>query len=384
MLAAVGATYGKTYLHEVTGRDACFAGYLVRFRPNHELDSEFFSYWTQGDSYWSQLHSGVIQSTIQNFSASRYKGLSLALPPLPEQRFIVRYLNYVDRRIRRYVRTKERLIGLLEEEQQAIINQAVTRGLDPSVRLKSSGVEWLGDVPEHWEVRRLKTLCDRSGQYGANVASVNYQEHGVRFLRTTDIAEDGSLRSDGVYTPESLVPDHILSDGDILVSRSGTVGRSFHYKERRHGRCSFAGYLVRFSPSRDLLSRYLFLFTKTAAFDAFLGTASISSTIENVNAEKYANTDLPLPPIDEQTAIVDHLGKIVADSAADIAHVRRQVELVQEYRTRLIADVVTGKLDVREAAAGLPDEGDDEDAMAEGVFRASSMDEGLHDSNGLA
>ena len=322
--------------------------------------------------------------TIMHIYSRQLKYLWFPLPPLPEQRTIVRYLEYVDRRIRRYVSAKEKLIELLEEEKQAIINQAVTRGLDPSVRLKPSGVEWLGDVPEHWEVRRLKTLCDRSGQYGANVASVNYQEHGVRFLRTTDIAEDGSLRSDGVYMPESLVPDHILSDGDILVSRSGTVGRSFHYKERKHGRCSFAGYLVRFSPSRDLLSTYLFLFTKTGVFDTFLSTVSISSTIENVNAEKYANAHLPLPSIDEQAAIVNHLGKIVAGTEADIARARRQVEVMQEYRTRLIADVVTGKLDVREAAAGLPDEGNDEEAMAEGVFRAGSMDEGLHDSNGLA
>ena len=80
------------------------------------------------------------------------------LPPLPEQAAIVRYLDYVDRRIRRYVGAKRKLIALLEEEKQAVINQAVTRGLDPNVQLKPSSVEWLGDVPEHWEVRRLKTV----------------------------------------------------------------------------------------------------------------------------------------------------------------------------------------------------------------------------------
>lgn len=84
--------------------------------------------------------------------------MQIPLPPVPEQCAIVRYLDYVDQRVGRYVRTKERLIGLLEEEKQAIINQAVTRGLDPSVRMKASGVEWLGDVPEHWERRRLKTV----------------------------------------------------------------------------------------------------------------------------------------------------------------------------------------------------------------------------------
>ena len=155
LLAAVGATYGKSYIYGGNRGKACFAGYLVRFRPSEEVQANFISYWTESDTYWHQIHSGVIQSTIQNFSAGRYKRLSISLPPLPEQRAIVRYLDHVDRRIRRYVSAKRKLIALLEEEKQAVINQAVTRGLDPNVRLKPSGVEWLGDVPEHWEVTKL-------------------------------------------------------------------------------------------------------------------------------------------------------------------------------------------------------------------------------------
>ena len=93
---------------------------------------------------------------IQNIDASSYLSELVGVPPLPEQAAIVRYLDYVDRRIRRYVAAKRKLIALLEEEKQAIINQAVTRGLDPNARLKPSGVEWLGDVPVHWEVRRAK------------------------------------------------------------------------------------------------------------------------------------------------------------------------------------------------------------------------------------
>ena len=156
LLAAVGATYGKSYIYGGKTGEACFAGYLVRFRANKEVKPEFISYWTQGDTYWHQTHSAVIQSTIQNFSAGRYKGLTISLPPIPEQRAIVRYLDHMDRRIRRYVSAKRKLIALLEEEKQAVINQAVTRGLDPNVRLKPSGVEWLGDVPAHWEVGPVK------------------------------------------------------------------------------------------------------------------------------------------------------------------------------------------------------------------------------------
>ena len=94
------------------------------------------------------------KATIAHFTSEKLAAFRLALPPLPEQAAIVRYLDYVDRRVRRYVTAKERLIGLLEEEKQAVINRAVTRGLDPNVPLKPSGVEWLGDVPEHWDVIR--------------------------------------------------------------------------------------------------------------------------------------------------------------------------------------------------------------------------------------
>ena len=119
------------------------------------------------------------------------------LPPLSEQRAIVRYLDHVDRRIRRYIGAKQKLIDLLEEEKQAIINQAVTRGLDPNVRLKPSGVEWLSDVPEHWEVRRLKTLCQMKSGEGITAESIEttgeYPVYGGNGLRgyTSRYTHDG-------------------------------------------------------------------------------------------------------------------------------------------------------------------------------------------------
>ncbi len=278
------------------------------------------------------------------------------LPPPPEQAAITRHLDRANERIRRYISAKRKLIDLLEEEKQATIHRAVTRGLDDGARLEPSGVEWLGDVPAHWEVRRLKSVCSQSGLYGANIASTHYQESGIRFLRTTDITDDGQLRKGGVFLHKELVEGYILEDGDILISRSGTVGRSFLYQSRLHGPCSYAGYLVRFVPGYHAIPKYIFLFTKTQAFEGFLHAMAISSTIKNVNADKYANAHIPLPPLPEQAAIVEYLDKATANIDAAIARARRLIELLEEYRTRLIADVVTGKLDVRDAAASLPGE----------------------------
>ena len=181
------------------------------------------------------------------------------------------------------------------------------RALKPYPAYKDSRIAWLGEVPEHWQVRRLKTLCSRSALYGANVAATSYTTAGVRFLRTTDITEDGQLNGRGVFLPQESVDNYLLADGDVLISRSGTIGRSFLYERRIHGPCAYAGYLVRFVPAPIALPKYIFLFTKTHAFAGFLRVKAISSTIENVNGEKYANCPLPLPPHSEQAAIVRFL-----------------------------------------------------------------------------
>ena len=326
---------------------------------------------------------GLGSGLRQNLSWSDFKFLPCVVPPLAEQAAIVRYLDHADDRIRRYISAKERLITLLEEQKQAIIHRAVTRGLDPHVPLKPSGVEWLGDVPDHWEVRRLKHVCSDAAMYGANIPATYYQDEGIRFLRTSDIADDGSLQGGGVFLPTELVDGYILSDGDILLSRSGTVGRSFLYSAHSHGRCAYAGYLVRFVPNPAILPKYLFLFTKTAAFGSFLRTMAISSTIENVNAEKYANGHLPLPPLSEQSAIARYLDEATANMDTAIARARRQIELLREYRTRLIADVVTGKLDVRAAAAHLPDEADHQGPIAAGSPMADGLDEEIYDAEAV-
>ena len=339
---------------------AVCSNFVARMPVHNSFDSSFLAF-LHSVLYSIRLNARSIKQTtgIQNLDSAAYLNEAVAFPPLPEQAAIVRYLDHVDGRIRRYVDAKRQLVALLEEERRAVIERAVTRGLDPNVRLKPSGVEWLGDVPEHWEVRRLKQVCSRSGLYGANIAATQYQETGIRFLRITDITDDGQLKECGVFLPEELTCGYVLNDGDILISRSGTIGRSFLYQSKKHGPCSYAGYLVRFVPDFHVLPKYISLFTKTQAFDGFLRVMAISSTIENVNADKYANAHLPLPPLAEQAAIVEYLDRATASIDAAIARARRQIELVEEYRTRLIADVVTGKLDVREAAAHLPEEDGD-------------------------
>ncbi len=223
----------------------------------------------------------------------------------------------------------------------------MTAKLKPYPSYRLSGVKWLGSIPEHWKVRRLKSVCSQSALYGANVNAASYSDKGVRFLRTTDITENGQLKLGGVFLSEELVREYVLSDGDLLISRSGTVGRSFLFDGKRHGRCAYAGYLVRFVPNQEVLPGYLFWFTKTQAFSKFLRVMAISSTIENVNGEKYANSPLPLPPLAEQAGIVRFLSYVDRLIQHYIRAKQKLIELLGEQKRAMIHQAVTGQIDVR-------------------------------------
>lgn len=213
--------------------------------------------------------------------------------------------------------------------------------LPPYPKYKDSGVPWLGDIPEHWEVRRLKHLCSKSALYGANIAAEHYCREGVRFLRTTDITEDGNLECGGVFLPPELADGYLLEDDDLLISRSGTIGRSFLYDQTLHGPCSYAGYLVRFVPTEGILPKLAFLFTKTRAFENFLQVTAISSTIENVSGAKYANCPLPVPPLPEQAAITQYLNEVDRQVKQATQAAQKLIDLLTEQRQAIIRHAVT-------------------------------------------
>ncbi len=336
--------------------------YTILFSDNPE-DHGFLAHLFKSKPYIENLGlyvTGIRQG--QNIDYEKLSRSRVPLPPLPEQAAIVRYLDHVDRRVRRLVRAKRKLIALLTEQKQAIIHRAVTRGLDPDVPLKDSGVEWLGEVPEHWEVRRLKFLIEGKLTYGANAAAEHQNPGWPRYLRITDFGVDGSLRSETFRSlPPEIAKDYLVQSGDLLLARSGaTVGKAFLVKAEA-GEACYAGYLIRARPRRSLIDpSFLFMFTQSSGFRLWKDSSFIIATIQNISAEKYDNLSVPTPPVNEQARISSYLNEATADINSAIARANREIELLKEYRTRLIADVVTGKLDVREAAAALPEEEEEE------------------------
>ena len=306
--------------------------------------------------------------------------LLFPLPPLPEQHAIVRYLDHADRRIRRYISAKRKLIVLLEEEKQAVINQAVTRGLDPNVRFKPSGVEWLGDVPEHWEIPRLRNLGDALIGLTYDPQYVVDEEAGILVLRASNILDGKLVYGDNVFV-RSAVPDKLVTrEGDILIcSRSGSralIGKNARINAESAG-TTFGAFMTVF---RGANNDYLHLVFNSKFFE-YQSAAFFTSTINQLTLGILYGMKVPFPPLEERQLILRYVEETTAPIIKAIAHTRRQIELVQEYRTRLIADVVTGKLDVREAAALLLDEADDEEPMDEGGPLVDGMNEDPYDAD---
>ncbi len=344
VLLSRSGTVGRSFLYAAARHGPCaYAGYLVRFVPSAAILPKYLFFFTKAEAFNAFLRVMAISSTIENVNGEKYANMPTPLPPLPEQHAIVRYLDYVGRRIRRYVSAKRKLIALLEEEKQAIVNRAVTRGLDPNVRLKPSGVEWMGDVPEHWEVRRLRSLAG-IGTGGRD--TINREDGGKYpfFVRSQSVERINTWSFDG---------EAVLTAGDGVG-----VGKVFHYI---NGKFDYHQRVYKFSNFRQIAGKYFFhYFRSTLSNEVFQGTAK--STVDSLRLPMLQNFPVAVPPLPEQHAIVENLEDATVGVDTAIARARRPVELVLEYRTRLVADVVTGKLDVREVVGQLP-EADDEGGL---------------------
>ena len=354
--------------------DDLLTGYhLALLRPTTEIIGSYLARTLQSKGVAYQFHVRANGVTRYGLTHTGIQSVQLPLPPLPEQRAIVRYLDYVDRRIRRYVTAKRKLIALLEEDKQAVINQAVTRGLDSNVRLKPSGVEWLGDVPEHWEVGPLKRAF-LSLDYGISESA---SDSGNIRLLTMGHLKDGQIMVPNDGGVDSVAPHLLLEKGDLLFNRTnsqelvGKVGLFVGYDSP----VTFASYLVRMRPQPSHEPEYLNVALNDFSFISRARREAIPSLHQsNLNPTRYGRIHIALPPWEEQGVILRMLRKETARLRDAIARARRQVNLLEEYRTSLIADVVTGKLDVREAAAHLPDESDDQNLI-------QGTDSSTHDSD---
>lgn len=314
-----------------------------------------------------QFHVGANGVTRYGLSHAAIKSVLLPVPPLDEQSAISRFLDAADRSIRRFIGAKLRLIKLLSEQKHAIVQYAITGGLAPaSTPRRPSGVPWLGDVPQHWPLRRLKFLANIKTGGRDTVNRVDGGEYPF-FVRSQTVERIDTYSFDG---------EAVLTAGD-----GAGVAKVFHYI---NGRFDYHQRVYRFSNFREITGRFFFrYFSNTLRFEAFRETAK--STVDSLRLPMLQDFPVVIPSRPEQDAITSWIDRetLLLDHA--IARAGREIELTREYRARLIADVVTGKLDVREAVASLPvsgtesepvdggDETETEDELAEAVAEETEV-----------
>jgi type I restriction enzyme S subunit len=308
----------------------------------------------------SPLYSGL-RNTIP---AERFLAVKTPQPPPEEQAAIARFLAWASNRLDRAIGAKRRIIALLQDQKQAIIHHAVTRGLDPSVPLKDSGIPWLGKIPEHWEVRRLRTVVKTIDQGVSPLATGFLAEGNSWGVLKSGCVNRGVFReTEHKQLSQSFKIDSsiVVKPGDVLISRAcgspslvGSVGRvgKLHYNLI----LSDKTFRPNFEESVDVDFMVLAMNSTYYRRQVEQAISGAEGMANNLPISSLRDFSLAIPPLDEAKAIAFSINKRLAGINLAIASNEQEITLLREYRTRLIADVVTGNLDVREAAAGLPEE----------------------------
>lgn len=326
-------------------------------RPTHYANVRFFEYVLRSPACRAELRTrakGIVEGFWRLYTDDFYD-IRLPVPPIDEQRLIVRFLDWHGAQTAKLIRAKKRIIALLNEQKQAIIHCAVTRGLDLNAKLKPSGIPLLGDVPAHWEVKRLKHWA------GINQRTLSQNtdpDYAFDYVDISAVAT-GYLSA----TPERMRFEsspsrarRIVQQGDTLISTVRTYLKAIYHVDRPWpDLIASTGFAV-LTPKPTIDARFFGFVLQSKTFVDQVVANSIGVAYPAISETRLGSLHVCLPPSrQEQEGIINHLQTATVDFDRSIEATQHEIALIQEFRARLIADVVTGKLDVRAAAAALPE-----------------------------
>jgi type I restriction enzyme S subunit len=293
----------------------------------------------------NKVFYGLGSGLRQNLDWTDFKYLPCLVPPLAEQEAIVRYYRWSEQQIHHLISAKRRLIELLNERKQGIISRTVTQGLDPNVRLKPSGIEWLGDVPDHWEVIPLRRYFD---VIDCKHLTVPFFEDGVplasvREVQKFDLDLSNAKRTSQHYYELLIQGGRNPHRGDIIYCRNASVGAAAYVNTDKELAMGQDVCLIR---SDKQNTRFLNYQLNYWIGKQQLNTLLIGSTIKRMNVADIKNLIVLQPPEEEQDKIVEFLDTINEEINQSISSVKFEIEKIREYHARFISDLVTGKVDV--------------------------------------
>ena len=332
---------------------------------NHSNSTKYYEYLFKSKVVQSVLFSlgkgliaidrgdGKYNTLRLKVSRNDLKTLQLPRPNPDEQTAIANFLDYKLAKIDRFIRKKKQLIKLLNEQKAAIINQAVTKGLDTTVKMKDSGIEWLGDIPEHWEVKKLK--------YVANCFPSNIDKHSkenerkIRLCNYTDVYKNDFITNDMELMVATATDDQIekftLLKGDVIITKDSETADdianpSLVIEELENVVCGYHLSVLR--PYPNLNGNFLLRTLQCKVINIQFEICSNGVTRVGLGVHDMKSAKIPLPPFHEQQLIVKHIETELNIIQKAISTIEKEIALTQEYKTSVIAEAVTGKIDVRD------------------------------------
>ena len=346
LLVCEGGEVGRSAIVFNPPNNCIIQNALHRVRGFNRADVGFLMYTLHAVSNSGWFDVLCNKATIAHFTHEKFSDLRIPKPPIPEQRAIAAFLDRETARIDGLIEKKQRQIELLQEKRAALISHAVTKGLDPNAKMKDSGIEWLGDIPEEWVVMRIKKLGRI--RYGLGEPP-NYVDNGLPFIRATDINR-GKIDLDKVkkVEPEDIPWSRkpILNIDEILVVRSGAyTGDSAIVTESIAG--CVAGYDMVLTIENGLAEFFAWVLLSKYMLYGQIYLERMRAAQPHLNAEELGSFIVLTPPISEQHSIVAFLNQETVRIDGLINKVGESMTLLREYRTALISAAVTGKIDVR-------------------------------------
>lgn len=316
--------------------------------PQQEVVPKYYRYLLKSKHYISGLTllvTGIREG--QNIDTAKFKDSLLPLPPNDEQIKIAEFLDSKISKIDRFIRKKKQLIDLLNEQKAAIINQAITKGIDPKVKMRPSGIAWLGEIPSHWKSKRIKYLGNAIIGLTYSPTEITDYNKGTLVLRSSNVQNGKITYDDCVYVSTEIPDKKITREGDILIcSRNGSiklVGKNALIDKKASNQ-TFGAFMTIF---RSPYYQYLHYFFNSASFKAQSGLF-FTSTINQLTTGILNNIIIAIPDsIEEQIKVVDFIKGETKVIDQTISTIEKEIILTKEYKTALIAEAVTGKLDLR-------------------------------------
>ena len=350
LLVGIGATLGKIGIIEKKSSSNQQIN-AITFKINY--NGYFGAYYLK--SIANTIISLSNASTLAILNQSQTKEIIILVPPLPEQQSITHFLNDRTQKIDSLIEKKQKLIELLKEERTSTINQAVTRGLNPDAPMKDSGIEWLREIPKHWKIKRMKYVAEIKSSNVDKKSSDN--EINVFLCNYLDVYKneyiDNSFSFMEATANENEITKFIVKKGDVLVTKDSETpddiaNPAFIKEDLINTICGYHLAQIR-ANQIELIGEYLFRLFQSKKFNSHFEVSANGITRFGLSIDSFKLVLIPLPPIEEQNQIAKYIETSTQKIHRTISRIEKEITLLQEYRTSLFSEVVTGKIDVREA-----------------------------------